>query len=100
MKRKNITTSEEFRVKVFGEKGTPERDKYDRESEQFRLSVMLKNARKSQGLTQQQLADRVGTTKGYISRIENSLNEVRFSTLRKIVEVGLGGHMDISFRFR
>ena len=52
---------------------------------------MLQEARLKKGLTQQQLADKVGTTKSYISKIENNVKEARISTLKKIVELGFGG---------
>jgi transcriptional regulator with XRE-family HTH domain len=41
---------------------------------------------------------KVGTTKSYISRIENNVKEVRISTLQKIVEIGLGGQLQLSIK--
>ena len=52
----------------------------------------------AKGLTQEELAERVGTTKSYISRIENDIKEVRLSTLQKIVHKGLGGQLNVSIR--
>jgi transcriptional regulator with XRE-family HTH domain len=49
-------------------------------------------------MTQQQLADKVGTTKSYISKIENNIKEARLSTLQKIVELGFGGQVELSIR--
>jgi len=49
-------------------------------------------------LTQAELADKVGTTKSYISKIENNIKEVRFSTLKRIVELGLGGQLELSIK--
>lgn len=51
-----------------------------------------------QGLTQAELAEKVGTTKSYISKIENNVKEVRLSTLQKIVHLGLGGSLDLSIK--
>jgi predicted transcriptional regulator len=51
---------------------------------------MIKTARLSAGLTQDELAQRSGTTRFYISRIENGKTDFEISTLRKIVEAGLG----------
>ncbi|CAM4277547.1 XRE family transcriptional regulator [Cytophagaceae bacterium 50C-KIRBA] len=65
----------------------------------FKLEHILKEARKNQGLTQEELAMKVGTTKSYISKIENDVKEVRLFTLKKIVEVGLGGQLHISIDF-
>ncbi len=50
------------------------------------------------GMTQQELADKVGTTKSYISKIENNVKEARISTLQKIVELGFGGQLELSTR--
>ena len=55
-------------------------------------------ARENSGLTQQELADKAGTTKSYISKIENNVKEARLSTLEKIVELGLGGKMEIQIK--
>lgn len=63
--------------------------------ESFKIGVLLQQARLEKGLTQEELADRVGTTKSYISKIENNIKEARISTLQKIVELGLGGRLDL-----
>lgn len=100
MKRKNnLTPVSELITKCYGEIGTPERDKLEEECQAFVLSVLIKEARKTKGMTQEELAQKVGTTKSYISKLENHLNEVRFSTLKKIVEVGLGGKLNVSISF-
>lgn len=49
-------------------------------------------------MTQEQLAEKVGTTKSYISKIENNIKEVRISTLQKIVKRGFGGHLELSIK--
>ena len=59
---------------------------------------MIYEARLKKGLTQEELAAKAGTTKSYISKIENNVKEVRFSTLQKIVENGLGGHLELSIK--
>ncbi|MEM8584195.1 MAG: helix-turn-helix transcriptional regulator [Bacteroidota bacterium] len=55
----------------------------------FQLGRALKQARKSAGITQEELARRVGTSKSYISKIENSRSDIGYKTLRKIIDVGL-----------
>ncbi len=54
------------------------------------LGQQLKQARKAAGLTQAALAERVGSTRHYISRIEKGQADIGYKTLRKITEVGLG----------
>ena len=55
----------------------------------YQLGRELKKARISAGITQEELAQRVGTSKSYISKIENSKSDIGYKTLRKIIEVGL-----------
>lgn len=57
---------------------------------------MLQELRKEQGLTQEQLAEKCGTTKTYISRIENNASDIRLSTLMRIIREGLGGHLTLN----
>jgi HTH-type transcriptional regulator / antitoxin HipB len=47
-------------------------------------------------MTQKQLAEKVGTTKNYISRIENNASDIRLSTLMRIIREGLGGQLKLS----
>jgi ribosome-binding protein aMBF1 (putative translation factor) len=93
-----LKSFDQFVNEEFGQIGTTKRDKLEEGFESFKLGVMIQQARLEKGMTQEQLAEKCGTNKGYISRIENNLKEVRISTLQKIVELGLGGHLDLSIR--
>lgn len=95
-KMENVRDFEELLKEKYGEKGTPERDEYDAASLAFRLGEMLKEARKSAHLTQEQLAERTGTKKSYISRIEKGQSDIQISTYYKLIEIGLGKHLNIS----
>jgi len=95
---KNVTDFEDLLEDKYGEKGTPLRDKYDSDSLAFRLGVMLKEARKEAQITQQELAARTGTKKSYISRIERGQSDIQISTYYKLIEMGLGKHLNISIR--
>ena len=95
---KNIKTLDEFKEKNYGKRGTKKRDDLEAGYENFKIGVLLQEARLEKGLTQAGLADKVGTTKSYISKIENNLKEVRLSTLQKIVELGLDGHLELSIK--
>jgi DNA-binding XRE family transcriptional regulator len=98
MKSKHLTSFADHIDKQYGKKGTPIRNEFDAGYETFKLGVSLREARKAQGLTQDQLAEKCGTTKAYISKVENNLKDVRFSTLRNIVENGLGGKLQVSVK--
>ena len=94
-KNKNLTSLDESKEKNYGKRGTKERDELEVGYENFKIGILLHDARLEKGLTQQELALKVGTTKSYISKIENNIKEVRISTLQKIVELGLGGHLEL-----
>lgn len=92
----NLTSFDDHLDEQYGKPGTPDREKFEEEFESFRLGVMLQELRKNQGLTQQQLADKCGTTKTYISRIENNASDIRLSTLMRIIREGFGGHLKLN----
>jgi len=96
IKMKNITDFEDILKNSYGEKGTPSRDKYDTDSLSFRLGVMLKEARNEVKITQDELAKKTGTKKSYISRIERGQSDIQISTYHKLIEIGLGKHLNIS----
>jgi len=96
MKRNNLKSLSDLKQEHFGEIGEPLRDKLEEGYENFKIGVLLREARKKKGMTQQELADKTGTTKSYISKIENNVKEARISTLKKIVELGFGGQLVLS----
>jgi len=85
--------------KKYGNVGTPARDKYEEEFENFKIGVLIQEARKQLNLTQEELALKCGTTKNYISRIENNASDIRLSTLMRIIRECLGGHLKLSLEF-
>ena len=95
---KNITTLDEILDNKYGKKGAKKRDKWEQDFEAFRLGIMLEEARTKPGMTQEQLADKCGTNKSYISRIENNASDIRLSTLMKIIQTGLGGHLKLTLK--
>jgi len=98
MKKMHLTSFEEHLDRQYGKRGTSRREKYERGFEAFRLGVMLQLAREQKGLTQAKLAKLAGTNKSYISKLENDLKDIRFSTLQKIIKDGLGGTLEISIK--
>lgn len=94
--KSNTKTLSQLIEEQYGKKGTPKRDKFDKGYETFKLGALIHEARLEKGLTQEQLAEKCGTNKAYISKVENDIKDVRISTLQKIVEVGLGGHLNLS----
>lgn len=95
-KNKNLTSWDDHLDQKYGKTRTPSRDKYEQEFEAFKLGVLLQEARKKKRMTQEELAFKVGTTKNYISRIENNASDIRLSTLMRIINEGLGGHLKLT----
>jgi HTH-type transcriptional regulator/antitoxin HipB len=99
MKKKNLTSLNDFLEKEVGPKGSKKREKFDIGYEAFKLGVLIQQARQEKGMTQEQVAELSGTNKSYISKLEKDLKDIRFSTLQRIISEGLGGHLEISIKF-
>ena len=99
MKKKsnsNLTSFSDHLDEQYGVKGTETSEKYEQGFETFKLGVLIQEMREKQNLTQEQLAAKCGTTKSYISRIENNASDIRLSTLMRIVREGLGVNLNLS----
>ena len=96
-KTKNrLTSFTDHLDQQYGKRGTETREAQEQEFEAFKLGVMLQKLRKEKGMTQEQLAQKCGTIKTYISRIGNNASDIRLSTLMRIIREGLGGHLNIN----
>lgn len=91
----SATTFDELLDAEYGVVGTAERDAFDADATAFCLAETLKEARLEAGLTQEQLAERIGTKKTYISRLENGKSDIKLSTLFRVFE-GLGRRVSLS----
>ncbi len=98
-KNKNLTSFADHLDKQYGKRGTAKREAYEQGFEAFKLGVLIQEMREKQNLTQEQLATKCGTTKSYISRIENNASDIRLSTLMRIVKDGLGGQLKLSVAY-
>ena len=94
-KQNNITTLDQILDTKYGKKGTALRETWEQEFKAFHLGVLIGEARKQRGLTQEELAIKCNTNKSYISRIENDASDIRLSTLMKIIHHGLGGRLQL-----
>ncbi|MCX6228158.1 MAG: helix-turn-helix transcriptional regulator [Bacteroidia bacterium] len=93
---KDIATWIQIKDQVYGEKGTERRDNLEREAESFKIGLLLKKARESRHMTQEELGQIIDKKRTYISRVENDGSNITLSTLFDIVEKGLGGKVSIS----
>ena len=96
--KSNITTLDQILDKKYGKNGQPKREQWEQQFEAFRLGVLLEEARTKLGMTQEELANKCGTNKSYISRIENNSSDIRLSTLMKIIQQGLGGQLKLTLQ--
>lgn len=87
--KKNLTPIEDLITEDFGPIGSPQRDQFEMECDAFIIGEQLKEERLRAGLTQEQLADRIGTKKSFISRVEKGRADIQLSTLVKLFR-GLG----------
>jgi DNA-binding XRE family transcriptional regulator len=92
---KNTKTWSEIKNKVYGEKGTERRDQLEREVETLKIGLMLRQARESLHMTQEDLAKVIDKKRTYISRVENDGSNITLKTLFEIVEKGFGGKVTI-----
>ena len=93
---KNIETFDELLDLKYGKIGSPKRDQFHENAKKYIIGEMIREARRQAKLTQAELANRTGTKKSYISRIENGKSDIQLSTFFKIIEEGLGKKVNLS----
>lgn len=89
-KKKSITTFNEHLTKRYGKHGTEIRTEFEIKAKAFLIGEIIKEERRNAKMTQEQLADRIGAKKSFISRIENGKSDIQLSTLYRLLEFGLG----------
>ncbi|MCK4921861.1 MAG: helix-turn-helix transcriptional regulator [Bacteroidales bacterium] len=92
------TINEHFDQK-YGKTGTRNRASFEQKAEAYMVAELVKESRKKAHLTQEQLAQKLNVNRAYISKIERASSDVRISTLRRIIETGLGGKLNINVEF-
>ena len=93
----NCQTFDELLDVEYDASGTPKRNEFENDAQLFCLATTLKEERLKAGLTQKELAERIGTKKTYISRLENGKADVQVNTLFRIFD-GLGKCISLSIR--
>ena len=92
----DITSAEGHFTRYHGAAGTKERVEFELKAKAFLIGEIIKEERKLARLTQEQLADKIGAKKSFISRIENGHTDIQVSTLYRILEIGLGKTLELS----
>lgn len=92
----NITTFEEHLDKRYGEVGSIRRTEFEIKAKAFAIGEVIRDERLLAHMTQEQLAEKTGTKKSFISRIENGHSDIQLSTLYRLFEIGLGRKISLT----
>ncbi len=92
----NIKSWTQIKDDVYGKKGSLRRDELEREVETLKIGILIRQARESKKMTQEELGKMISKKRTYISRVENDGSNINLKTLYDIVEKGLGGKVNIA----
>jgi len=93
---KDIVTFDEHLDQRYGKIGTKKRTEFEIKAKSFAIGEILRDARKEAQMTQEELAQKTGTRKSFISRIENGHSDIQLSTLYRLVEIGFGKRVNVT----
>jgi len=97
-RKKSTTTFDEHLTKRYGKRGTEKRTDFEIKAKAFLIGEVIKEERRLAKLTQEQLAEKIGAKKSFISRIENGKSDIQLSTLYRLLEFGLGKKVELTVR--
>ena len=95
-KENNITNFNEHLTGRYGARGSESRTEFEIKAKAFLIGELIKEERKNAKMTQEELADKIGAKKSFISRIENGKTDIQLSTLYRLLEFGLGKKVEVS----
>lgn len=93
---KNIKTFSQHLDEKYGIIGTEKRIEFEIKAIAFAIGELIKEECKLANLTQEQLAQKIGSRKSFISRIENGHSDIQLSKLYKLIELGLGRKVSLT----
>lgn len=88
-------TLDQIKEQYYGPIGTPERERIENELRSLRIGLKIRAARERQSMTQEELAQKVGKKRSFISKVENDSGNITVKTLYQIVEQGLGCRLSV-----
>lgn len=94
--KKNIKTFSQHLDERYGKVGSDRRTEFEIKAKAFAIGEIIREERKQMNMTQEELAEKIGAKKSYISRIENGHTDIQLSTLYKLIELGLGLKLNLS----
>jgi HTH-type transcriptional regulator/antitoxin HipB len=93
---KKVSSLDEHLAKRYGKRGTEKRTEFEIKAKAFMIGELIREERRLAKMTQEQLADRIGAKKSFISRIENGQSDIQLSTLYRLLEFGLGKKVELT----
>jgi HTH-type transcriptional regulator / antitoxin HipB len=97
-RKKNLTTFAEHLNNRYGKRGSVKRTEFEMKARAFAIGEIVKEERRLARMTQEQLAEKIGAKKSFISRIENGQSDIQLSTLYRLLEQGLGKKVELVVR--
>ena len=95
---KDITTFDEHLDSRYGPIGSKKRTEFEIKAKAFAIGEVIKEERRLAHMTQEELANKTGTKKSFISRIENGHSDIQLSTLYRLLELGLGRSISLTIQ--
>lgn len=95
MKHVKFRTLDEIKDRHIGKVGTPQREKYEAELQSFLVGEAIKQARKAQNMTQQELAAKIGVQRAQVSKIESGKNLTLATIARCFKAMGLEASLSV-----
>ncbi|HYF32665.1 MAG TPA: helix-turn-helix transcriptional regulator [Chitinophagaceae bacterium] len=95
-RKTKITTLEDHLTRQYGKRGTKKRTEFEIKAKAFLIGELIKEERRLANMTQEQLAEKIGARKSFISRIENGRSDIQLSTLYRLLEFGLGRKVELT----
>lgn len=94
-KKNAITTFDNHLSGRYGKRGSKNRTEFEIKAKAFLIGEVIKEERRLAKMTQEQLAEKIGAKKSFISRIENGQSDIQLSTLYRLLEFGLGKKIEL-----
>ena len=94
----NIKTFDQHLDERYGKIGTEKRVEFEIKAKSFAIGELIKEERKSARMTQEELAEKIGAKKSFISRIENGHSDIQLSTLYRLIEIGFGRRINLTIQ--
>lgn len=96
--KQKTTTLDSHLDSRYGKRGTEKRTEFEIKAKAFMIGELIREERRLAKLTQEQLGDKIGAKKSFISRIENGQSDIQLSTLYRLFELGLGKKVELTVR--